>query len=118
MKRSGVNSSTSTPGAPVVIQSVMSRAVIGASKMPLRKWAVATHKPSTSGHGPRMGRLSGAHGRKPYHVRAIGSAPSEGTSPMAAASRLAIPSAVTERWKPTRSTVAPISSSPDARGTR
>src|SRR5947208_6580811 len=106
------------PGLPAVIQLVMSRAVIGASRIPLLKCAVATQSPSTPGHGPRIGRLSGAHGRNPYHVRLIGSEASPGTSAIAELSRLATPSAVTDRWKPTFSTVAPTSSSPDDRGTR
>ena len=84
---SGTAEFTARPaaGAPVVIQSVISRAVIGASKMPLRKCAVATHRPSMSGQGPSTGRLSGAHGRKPYQVRTIGNAPSDGTSAIAVA---------------------------------
>jgi len=68
------------------------------------------------GHGPRIGKLSGAHGRKPAHVRLMGNAARPGTSAIAAVRRPATPPAVTERWNPTFSTVAPIRSSPDTRG--
>src|SRR5437879_13622057 len=95
------------PGLPAVIQLVMSRAVIGASRIPLLKCAVATQSPSTPGHGPSTGRLSGAHGRNPYHVRLIGRSPSAGTSSIAARRSPAIALAVTAPWKPTGATGAP-----------
>src|SRR5439155_26855866 len=70
--RPGRKSFTARRGSRPVIHSVIRRAVMGASRIPLRKCPVATKSPSTPGHGPSTGRLSGAHGRNPHQARAIG----------------------------------------------
>ena len=107
---------SASPGCPSTIVWAMSSPVIGARRMPLRKWPVATHTFSQPGSGPMMGSPSGEPGRRPAHEKCSRAWRSWGTSSKAARRTWASPRFVVRMRKPTSSTVAPAKTRPLARG--
>src|SRR5262249_56112035 len=63
--RSGRKSSMASDGRPSRIHAVIRRAVMGASRMPLRKWAVATTRSFTPAQAPPLAPPPPPHSRTP-----------------------------------------------------
>jgi hypothetical protein len=81
--------------------------LIGASKIPLRKWPVDTQTFRHPGRGPIIGRPSGDAGRKPDHDLLRVAAAKLGISSMLLRCSRRKTSIVVRLRKPTSSTEAP-----------
>ena len=113
--RSGLKMSQSMETRFSTIHSRTSFAVMGVSRMPLRKWPVAMVSPSTPA-GPSNGRWSGVSGRRPLQVSETSACASLGTSSCAVERIFSRPPAVTRLSKPASSSVLPITSALRRRG--
>src|SRR6185312_6467248 len=76
-KRPGEKARMSWEGARPWIRSVIICAVMGARRMPLRKWPVAANMCGVL-VGPMMGKSSGVPGRKPAQLWMMGAEASAG----------------------------------------
>ena len=101
-----------------MIDSAISSPVTGASRIPLRKWPVATVTFSQPGSGPMIGRPSGELGRRPAQVKCSRRLRICGANSNAARRTCARPRCVGWKRKPTSSSVEPAKTRPLARGTR
>src|SRR5581483_9624022 len=107
---------SSSVGVPAMT-CASTRAVTGASRIPLRKWPVAA-KYRGSDVAPRIGSPSGVPGRRPAHASRMRASPSDGTRLAADWCMRWMTAGSTRLSKPASSTVAPISTRPSLRGTR
>src|SRR6266566_1536288 len=81
--REGPKCARSYPGELPKTSLVMICAVMGASRMPSRRWPVATKYPEVE-VSPRMGRSSGVPGRSPAQASCTLDSDSPGASSIAA----------------------------------
>src|SRR6185312_15305272 len=115
-KRSGLKGRASSESRPVRTNSLITAAVAGVNRIPLRWCPVAMASPSIP-LGPSIGASSREPGRKPTQVSAIGNSSIAGTARHAPSSRARSPPAVRLVSKPRSSTVPPTISRPSSRGT-
>src|SRR5690606_21763531 len=113
----GLNAAPSSGQSPSTTRLVISSAVIGVSRTPLRWWPTARMRPS-SGLAPRMGLWLAEAGRNPTLTSANSYSAVIGRTVRASRSRSPTPPAVGMVSNPRSSLVAPTTSSPDSRGTR